>query len=697
MAPGEALRRLQPLLAPRSVAVVGASPKEGSFGRASLCEVKDSGFAGALWAVNPNYRDILGTPCFPRLADLPEAPDLAVLAIANPQVEEAVDAAIAAGAKAAVIFASCYLEGDGDPPLTERLRRKARESALLVCGANCLGFHNRDHRLRVGVFQTGSPRPGPIAVISHSGSAYLAMAMIDPRFGCNLIVSAGQELAVTAADYLAYALDMPTTRTVALFLETVRDPEGFRAGLARANVRDVPVVALKVGRTERSARLAQTHSGALAGNDAAYEALFDAYGVRRVESVDELTATAQLMASPRRYVSGGLGAVLDSGGQRGMMIDLAAKLDLPIAEIGPATRARLAAVLEYGLAPVNPVDAWGTGRNAEAVFGESLKALAADPAVGAVALFSDIMSEDPVSEAMFGGLLDAYAATDKPVMQITNWSRVPETSLHLKGIARGLPVLDGTQNGLAALAHARAYGRFRALPPPAPPPPPAAAAVERWRARLSTGVPLDEPESLGLVADFGIGVPAWRLAGSRSEALAAAKVLGTPVVLKTAAPGIRHKSDVDGVRVGLRDECAVAAAYDDIAGRLGPRVLVMAMAAGVEFALGLVHDPQFGPVVMVGAGGVLVEVLEDRRFLLPPIDRVRAERAIERLRAAKLLAGVRGRPPADRGALADAVARLGALADALGDAIAEVDVNPLLVGASGAVAVDALVLPRPAG
>ena len=697
MAPGVARARLQPLLAPWSVAVVGASPREGSFGRAALAEVVAGGFGGTLWAVNPNYPNVLGTPCFPSLANLPAPPDLAIIVVANAAVEDTVDQSVAAGVKAVAIFASCYLPGDTEPRLPERLRTKAQASGLLICGANCLGFHNRDHGLRVGVFEAGSPCKGPITVISHSGSAYLSMLMGDPRFGCNLIVSAGQELAVTAADYLAYTLDSPTTRVVALFLETARDPEGLRAGLARAIAQDVPVVALKVGRTERSARLAQTHSGALAGNDAAYEALFEHYGVRRVESVDELTATAQLMASPRRFVGGGLGAVLDSGGQRGMMLDLSARIGLPIAEIGEATRQRLADVLEYGLEPVNPVDAWGTGHNAGIVFGESLTALAADPNVGAVALFSDIIGTDPISRAFYDALLRTHAATAKPVLSILNWSRVQNTTLHVEVIERGLPVLDGVQNGLMALRHARAYGQFRALPPPTPPAAPASEIVARWRARLGSGQVFDEAESLNLLADFHIAAPAWRLAENRETALAAAAAVGFPVALKTAAPGIQHKSDVDGVRLGLKDKAALGAAYDDLAGRLGPRVLVMAMATGVEMALGLVHDPQFGPVVMVGAGGVLVEVLDDRRFLLPPIDTLRADRAVAELRVASLLAGVRGRPAADRRALAEAIARLGTLATTLGDVLAEVDVNPLLVGPSGTLAVDALVVPRQAG
>ncbi|MGH6718781.1 MAG: CoA-binding protein, partial [Alphaproteobacteria bacterium] len=356
-APGAARGRLRPLLAPDSIAVIGATARDGSFGQVAVRTIVASGFAGRVLPVNPKYGEVLGLACHASIARLPERPDLAVVVVANTQVEAALDEVIAAGVPAAVVFASCYLEGDAPPLLTERIRRKARAAGLAMVGANCLGFQNREHPLAVGVFPAGDLRPGNIAVISHSGSAFLSMSTLDARFRPNLIVSAGQELATTAADYVAYALDLASTRVVALFLETVRDPAGFAAALARAEAQDVPVVALKVGRTEASARLARTHSGALTGDDAAYDALFDHYGVRRVESVDELTATALLLSSPRRYVQGGLGAVLDSGGQRGMMLDLAAKIGVPVAPIAPATVAKLAQVLEYGLEPVNPVDA----------------------------------------------------------------------------------------------------------------------------------------------------------------------------------------------------------------------------------------------------------------------------------------------------------------------------------------------------
>jgi len=696
-APGEALVRLQTLLAPRSVAVLGATPREGSYGRTNVETIVGSGFKGPVYPINPKYDAVIGLRCYPDFAALPERPDLAVVVVANALVDEALDAVIAAGVPAATLFASGYLEGDGTPPLTERTRAKARAAGLRLLGGNCLGFQNREHPLTVGVFAVPDVEPGPIAMVSHSGSAYLSISTLDPRFMPNLIVSAGQELALTAADYAAYALDRPSTRVIGLFLETVRDPASFRTVLRRANEQDVPVVALKVGRTERSARLARTHSGALTGNDAAYQALFDHYGVRRVESVDELTATCLLLSAPRRYVQGALGAVLDSGGQRGMMVDLASRMGVPIAEISPTTTAKLADVLEYGLDPVNPVDAWGTGRDAGRTFGTCFRALADDPGVGMVALFSDVSIDDSVTRAFIGNMVDAAPATAKPMMIVLNWSRCFGPKAHVDAIKAGVPILDGVETGLRAMAHAMGYATYRGRTAVAPTPAPDAAVVTRWRARLAAGTTLAEHESLALLADFGVPTVPFRKVGDEKGAVDAAAGLGFPVALKTAA-GIAHKTEAKGVHLGLADAGAVRGAYADLAARLGPDALVMPMAApGVEMALGVVMDEQFGPLVMIGAGGVLVETLEDRAYLLAGADGARARAAIERLHVRKVLAGVRGRPLADVAALAQAAARLGAMALALGETLAEVDANPIIVTANGALAVDALVVPAAKG
>ncbi|HEY2112857.1 MAG TPA: CoA-binding protein, partial [Dongiaceae bacterium] len=293
--------RLATLLAPRSIALVGASPKADSVGNGMIRGLRGGGFTGRVYAINPNYEEIEGIACYPSLADLPERVDHALLGVANTRLEAAVQAAAAAGIPAATILASGYLEGDGTPPLTQRIADLARRAGMQICGGNGMGFYNHE----AGVRLCGFPPPdwvgsGPIALISHSGSAFSALVHNDRRFGYCLAVSAGQELVTTAADYLDYALAMPSTRVVGLFLEAIRDPAGFVAGLELANRRDIPVVAIKVGRTPESAALALSHSGALVGDDAVQRAVFRRHGVVEVEDLDEFANALLLFAQPRR-------------------------------------------------------------------------------------------------------------------------------------------------------------------------------------------------------------------------------------------------------------------------------------------------------------------------------------------------------------------------------------------------------------
>jgi acyl-CoA synthetase (NDP forming) len=704
---------LAAMLEARSVAVVGASARPGSFGEQLLAQLLQGGFQGAVHPVNPRYPEVLGLPCHRSLAEVPGPVDLAVLGVPNAALEGQLAAAAAGGIPAAVIFASCQDPEPAaqGPPLVERLRRIARDAGMAVCGGNGMGFFNLDHSLRVCGYPEPADLPcGPVAVVTHSGSVFSALLHNDRGLRFNLVVSAGMELVTTAADYLDHALELPSTRVVALFLETVRDPAAFRAALAKAASRGIPVVALKVGRGAAAGELVAAHSGALAGADGAYQALFDAYGVARVRSLDELADTCELLAAGRRAFPGGLAAIHDSGGERVHLLDLAEELEVPLARISEATRSRLAAVLEPGLPATNPLDAWGTGNDADAIFAACVRALLDDPDTGALALALDLTTEPTPDTSWTGLAIAAAQATAKPVAVLGNLASAVDPADARRLRAAGVPVLEGTATGLAALRHLLAHRDFLAHPPP-----PAAAAVAegaapvpaaaggrarlraRWRERLAQGRALGEVEVLAMLAGWGVPVVAAEEAGSLEGAVAAAGRVGWPVALKTAAPGVLHKSDVGGVRLGLAGPEQLAAAYADLAGRLGPRVVAAAMAApGVELALGVVRDPQFGPLVMVAAGGVLVEVLGDRRFALPPVDARTARSMLDRLAVRPLLDGGRGAPPADLGAVADAVVALSALAVDLGDHLAAVDVNPLVAGPHGCVAVDALVV-RAAG
>jgi acyl-CoA synthetase (NDP forming) len=698
MTPSPSGHRLRPLLAPRSIAFVGASARPNTPGNDMMRMIRRGGFTGTVHGVNPNAREIEGYPCVPGLPDVPEPPDLAVLSVRNERLEETLAAAIAAGTRAAVIFASGLLR-ESDPPLAERLARMAQKSGIPICGPNCMGFYNDLD----GVWICGFPSPrepatGSIAFIAHSGSVFGALAHNDPRLRFALAVSPGGEATATVADYITYAVERPQIKVIGLFIETARDPQAFAQALTGAAQRGVPVVALKVGRTEASAAAALTHTGASAGSDLAYDALFERHGVIRVETLDELASTLLLLATERRFGPGGLVAIGDSGGERELLIDLADRAGVPFAVISEKTKASIAARLDPGLEAANPLDAWGTGADFVPHFTRCFGDLLADPDAALGLFCADLRDGYYLHRGFADAALAAASASDKPVAVATNYTQVRHDALALELTLAGVPVLDGTLNALAAARGAFAYRDFQARPADPPPPLPVISSREResWRAKLSAAAgALDEAQSMSLLAAWGVPVIPHALAASPDEARRAGAKLDYPLALKTAEPGILHKSDAGGVRLGLASEAALLDAYGDLARRLGPRVLIAPMAGrGVEIALGMLRDPQFGPMVVIGAGGTLVELLDDRSAALAPFGRTTARRLVESLKLERLLSGYRGSATVDLGALSEAIARFSVLAADLADIVAEIDVNPLLAG-KDIIAVDALVIVKP--
>ncbi len=685
--------RLDPLLRPQSLAILGASVREGRVGNSFVKQCVSAGYTGRLYPVNPLYETVEGLPCYPSLAALPEQVEHVIFAIPNAAIEAGLDEAIAHGVKAATIVSSLYLPGDGVSRLQDRVAAKAREAGMVLCGANCMGFYNFEIGLWACAYLTRpNHRPGNVTFLTHSGSSLCSVIDSEGRIDYNYVVSTGQELTVTLADYMDFALAQPSTEVLAVFMETARDPGRFEAALARAMAQRVPVVMLKVGRTEESAKLATSHSGAMVGDDGAYQALFDRYGVHRVDSLDELIYTSLLFSRLGRLGPGGLSTIHDSGGERELLMDLAHAKGVRFAAINDETTRRLSERLEYGLPPVNPCDAWGTGNDFEEIFKDCLAALMQDPdsAIGAVAC--DRLPEGLLNAAHVRIARHAAAQSGKPVLVCANHQGTGN-NLDLGVLAReGLVVMDGMPQLLRAV---RALTEHRDFQPPGRPVAPDPAIVARWRARLAGGEPLDEAAGLDLLSDFGVPTVERRTADSRIGALAAAEELGGAVALKTAEPGIAHKSDMGGVHLNLEGPEAVAAAYDDLARRLGPRVLISSMAPrGVEMILGITRDPQLGPTQVIGAGGIYAEVLKDLVLARPPFDAGWAQRLIDRLRLRPLLDGVRGQPAVDVAAFARAAAALSAMAEALGDLLAEVDVNPIIVNPKGCLAVDALIVPR---
>ena len=721
------------MLEARSVALVGASPRPGSLGERMITELARSPARPRTYLVNPRYDDIGGQPCHRRLDDLPEPVDLVLLGVPDPALEGELAAAAAHGDRSAVIFGSAF-DVPGQPPgLRDRLAKIAGAAGMAVCGAGCMGFVNLAHGLRAVGYLEPDPLPGgSVALVTHSGSVFSTMLRARRGFGFSLAVSSGQELVTTAADYTSYALRQPGTRALALVLEAIRDADGLRSALASAAAAEVPVVLLTAGASGAGRELVAAHSGALAAADGAWEALADAYNVHRVHDLSELADTLELFTLARRpappwvtqqpqrslqtQTTRGIATVHDSGLERAHVADLAADLDVPFAPLSEATRARLAATLDPGLTPAHPLDIWGTGRDAEAQLTEALAAMAAEPAVAAVAFAVDLVPEFDGDRSYETAVLAAARTTSKPMAILANLPAAidPATAARLR--AEGVPVLEGTRSGLLALRHwlsrpGLLHPRDTADPGSLSAPNNSSRGANhsspefhtshvhtarraRWLRTLAAG-PLDAATQLDLLRDYALPVVQTRRAATAPEALDAAAALGYPVVLKTNDPAITHKSDVGGVLTGLTNADQLTAAYEQLAARLGPHVLVSQTAPpGVELSLGLVRDPALGPLIVVAAGGVLVELLADHTVALPPVDQAKALRLLTRLKAARLLDGVRGAPAADRDAVAAAIVALSALALELGDALDALDINPLICGPAGAVAVDALAVAR---
>jgi len=682
---------LAKLLAPRRIAVVGATPREHAVGNALIRHAGGSRFVGSVCGINPRYEEVEGHPCFGSLGAAPETPDCAVMAVSDDRLLAAMEDAAAAGVGAAVILGRLYEAQPSNPPLARRVADLAREAGMAVCGANCMGLFNavEDVHLCMTVLPNRDV-PGRIAFLSHSGSTWSGMGGNRRQLDLSIGVSMGNELATGVGDYIRYLITRPETAVIGLVLETVRDAEGFLAAIDAAAAADIPVVALKLGRSERGRQFALTHSGALAGDARVYDAVFRRHNVVAVKTLDEMSDTLELLACGRRPGPGGLGIQTDSGGERQLITDLADDLGVSLAQLSESTRKALTAVLDPGLEAENPVDYWG--ENGFVVMPKVTRILADAPEVGIVALATNMVSGRRILYESDAALEAAHAATDKPCVLLANLSGSIDFEEASRLRRSGIPVLSGTQSALQAIGHMMAWQQGRAIAPEAVEPVDP-ALLRRWRMRLAEGATLAGEEALALVAEAGVAVPAYAIANDPRKVAAAARRCGYPVALKTAESGIDHKTDVGGVVLGLEDEDALVAAYRTMAAALGPRVLVQAMAApGIEVMVGMTQDASFGPVMTLAMGGILVELLDDAVAFVPPVGPQEAARLIGRLRGAKMLDGVRGRPPADRDALAAAVSRLSVMVAALGDVIAGLDVNPLLVHETGVTAVDALVV-----
>ncbi len=692
-------QNLAPLLHPDSVAIVGIS-QPGRFGGILAQNVSEFGYAGTIYGVNPRYDSLYDRPCYASLRDLPERPDLAILAVPNSGLVASLEEVAECGIPAAVIFASAYSEpAEGELSLKDQLGKIAKENNIALCGPNGMGFVAPCHRLAVSGYRVNMDTPtGNATMICHSGSVWEAFLQNQRGVNFNYIISAGSEAATTLSDYMQFALENESTRVIGLFLETVRDPETFTAALVEAAERDVPVVALKTGRSERGAQLARAHSGALAGEDGAYDALFERYGVRRVRSTDELLDTLELLATGMRAKTQFVSAILDSGGQRALLVDLGEAEGVEFTPITEETQQELSEVLEPGLDPVNPLDAWGTGNGADDIYSKGIQALDADPLTGITLLAVDLPPMDDHDSWYAGIVRPLLSELRNPLAVLAHLSDA--TSAKQAGELRemGVPVLMGTETGLRATRHVVEYSAFqrdRAANADARTrqiASPENLSELRERLRGASGA-FGEHDSKQFLAAYGLTTTREIRADTLAETLHAGEEIGYPIALKTSTD--LHKTERGGVRLGIADRDELSEAYTDFEKRLGADVLVQQMIPqGTELILGVVNDPQFGPMLTLGTGGIFVEVLKDVSMLTVPTTPDAIRKVLMRLRGAALLKGARGKAPADIDAIVHAVMGLSALAEDLGESISEIDVNPLVALPDRAVVVDALIIPK---
>lgn len=687
--------RLRPLLKPASIAVLGASSRLGSVGNEVFVNLRKGGFSGTIVAVNPAYSEVEGVPCYASLSDLPELPEHVIFAIGDQRIEAALDELITLGIKACTIFSALILKDDKTPLLKQRIQAKAEKAGLLVAGANGMGFYNVRDQVLAGGFDTREHRyPGNVTLISQSGAGMSGIVDCEQRIDFNLAVSSGYELTVSMEDYLDYALDLPETRVVGLFLETSRHPQKLVAAFKKASARNIPVLVLKVGRTALAAEMALSHSGALAGTDQSYSALFDRYGVQRVADMDQLATALIMFAQPQAAATGGIACLHDSGGERQLMIDLADQYSVPLAQLDAQTLARLKGLLDPGLPAVNPLDGWGAGgADAPANMAACFTALLEDQHVALGAVIHDRGPNSEVYPSYMEYLHQAQEATAKPVFLVANRQGSGSDNLAITSTQKGFPVIDGVSQFLVGARCLLNYRDFQQRQAPQLP----SLSTERiahWRQRLESQQQLSEVMVSQFLADFEIPMLLGVEVATESQLMEAAGQLDFPLVLKTAEPGIAHKSDQGGVILNITSQAQLLDAYQDLSQRLGSAAILAPMveAAGVEMIMGITTDKQFGPVVVLGFGGIYAEMLKDTTVLLPPFDSATASQAIGRLKMSPMLAGARGSSAVDVQAYAEAAARLSVLALEFADLIAEIDINPVKVMASGCLGLDALLL-----
>ncbi len=703
---------LQALMAPRSIVVLGASPRDGALGNTVVRNLIDLGFSGAIYPVHPSAAEVCGIRAYADVAALPEAAECAVVCLSADKVIAALEDAATSGVRAAVIFASGFAEADAEGRDRQaRLEALASRTGMKICGPNSLGLANisRSAPLYSAVVPE-TLRAGDVAVLSHSGSGCIVLSNIG-RFGVSHLVSIGNGAVVDVDQYLDYLADDEATRVAALFIETIRNPTAFAAAAARMKAAGKAIVALKVGRSEKGAAATAAHTGSLSGANAVYEDFFKSCGVVSVEDIDELVESVVLMRTIKARPQGSGVAVLNvSGGEIALTCDVAQRVGLDLPDLSAGTKRRLSEALPSFAHASNPLDVTGVAVFDMRMYGACIEALGDDPAISIVAASQDCPAGLGTQQAetyrqMAITVANLAPTLPKPIVFYSNVAGGIHPRVAEPLVAAGVPLLQGARASLLAIRRLCMNSVTTEAPVERAEP---CVVKDAWRRRFATGAPMTERETKLFLAEHGLPVTREECAASAEEAAAIAERLSYPVVLKIEFPDLPHKSDVGGVKIDLRSREEVERAYADIVAsvaRLAPAaringVLVQEMiSAGTEVIVGATRESPFGMAVVVGAGGVLVELLRDSALALAPISAARAEELISSTRVGALLGGYRGSAAGDIPALGRVVSSLSAIAAAYADVIDAIDLNPISVAEAGKGVriVDALLVPRAAG
>jgi acyl-CoA synthetase (NDP forming) len=701
--------KLDPLVKPRSVAIVGATDRAGP-GRTVIESLGALGFSGPIYPVNPKYPTVLNHVCYPTLIDLPEPPDVVVFSIRKPLLLEQVRLAAKRGARAAVIYDSGFAElGEEGARQQAEIAGLCREAGMPVCGPNCMGIFNPTARVttyKQTVMDT-TGLAGNVGLVSQSGSVCIAMLSDLRRYGISLSVSAGNEAVTRTVDYLEYLIEDPATKVIATFTETVREPDRYVAALDRAAATGKPVVVLKVGRSERTQRAITSHTGGLAGESRVFSEVLRAHRAIEVNDLDEMAEVLAVCQGARWPRGRGISVVTGSGGLSELILDNATALGLDLPPLSGAERAEAERVIGRITGDGNPFDAWGNG-NYTVNLPHAMSVVDKSERIDAIVYCADTSNEGHLGDPARAienvqMLVDAAKDSHKPYYLMSSRPGVMNTRQAKALREAGLVQIGGTRQGLGAIDR---VGRYMMAPQPLR----TSAATPRSRlADLLAAKPgrrtINEYDAKRLLAEFGVPVTREQRVATIEQATRAARALGYPVVLKALSDDIPHKTELGLVAVGLANDDELARAFGrmrDRLDRLEPRpseaaLLVQEFVAdGIEVFAGVARDPDFGLSLAFGMGGIAVDVTRDFALRMLPLRAGDAEAMIAETRGAAMLGSIRGRPAADVASLA---ACLEALADFVhhnADVLDEIDLNPIkaLPQGCGCIVVDALIVAR---